>query len=130
MVSEIAAASREQTSGIDQVNTAVTQVDQVTQGNAAQTEELSATALSLSEKSRHLQELVAGFELGDAKAAKVVVSSPPAPAIAPAIAPAPAPKRKAAGAPRAARAKVVAPASGVHRSVPPAAKAANGFEEF
>ena len=41
IIAEIAAASQEQTTGIDQVNRAVTQMDQVTQANAAQTEELS-----------------------------------------------------------------------------------------
>ncbi len=65
MVAEIAAASREQNTGLEQVNTAVTQVDQVTQQNAAQTEELSATATSLSDKSSELQALVAAFQLGE-----------------------------------------------------------------
>ncbi|NOU26302.1 MAG: HAMP domain-containing protein, partial [Polyangiaceae bacterium] len=64
MVAEIAAASREQSTGVEQVNTAVTQVDQVTQLNAAQTEELSATANGLSDKAVELQERVARFHLG------------------------------------------------------------------
>ena len=64
MVGEIAAASSEQSTGIAQVNTAVGQVDQVTQSNAAQTEEVSATAESLAEKAAHLDRLVAAFELG------------------------------------------------------------------
>jgi methyl-accepting chemotaxis protein len=63
IVGEIAAASGEQSSGIDQVNTAMTQMDQVTQSNSAQTEELSATAQSLSEQSAHLMELVSTFIL-------------------------------------------------------------------
>ncbi len=44
IVGEIAAASSEQSTGVDQVNTAITQMDQVTQSNSAQTEELSSTA--------------------------------------------------------------------------------------
>jgi methyl-accepting chemotaxis protein len=44
IVGEIAAASGEQSTGIEQVNTAMTQMDQVTQANSALTEELSATA--------------------------------------------------------------------------------------
>jgi methyl-accepting chemotaxis protein len=63
IVSEIAAASREQASGIEQVNKAVSQMDQVTQGNASQTEELSGTAESLSSQAAQLQQLVAQFNL-------------------------------------------------------------------
>ena len=63
IVCEIAASAEEQSSGIGQVNTAMTQVDQVTQSNSAQTEELSATAQSLSEQSAHLLELVNTFTL-------------------------------------------------------------------
>ncbi len=64
IVAEIAAASREQTSGIDQVNTAVSRMDQVTQASAAQTEELSATAQSLSQQACALQSMVSKFKLG------------------------------------------------------------------
>jgi methyl-accepting chemotaxis protein len=63
IVGEIAAASGEQSTGIEQVNTAMTQMDQVTQSNSAQTEELSATAQSLSEQAGHLMDLVATFTL-------------------------------------------------------------------
>jgi methyl-accepting chemotaxis protein len=64
IISEIAAASREQNTGLDQVNKAVSQLDQVTQTNAAQTEELSATAEALSEQATELQALVAKFRTG------------------------------------------------------------------
>jgi methyl-accepting chemotaxis protein len=64
IISEIAAASREQNTGLDQVNKAVSQLDQVTQTNAAQTEELSATAEALSEQASELQALVAKFRTG------------------------------------------------------------------
>jgi methyl-accepting chemotaxis protein len=63
IVSEIAAASREQAGGIEQVNKAVTQMDHVTQGNASQTEELSGTAESLSAQAAQLQRVVAQFNL-------------------------------------------------------------------
>jgi hypothetical protein len=63
IVGEIAAASGEQSAGIEQVNTAMTQMDQVTQSNSAQTEELSATAQSLSEQASQLMELVNTFTL-------------------------------------------------------------------
>ncbi len=116
MVSEIAAASREQNTGVDQVNTAVTEVDKVTQGNAAQTEELSATATSLSDKAGHLEQLVAGFQLGDGPRAVHDAQAARAP-------------RPARPTPREEGARD----SGIQRTVPPpplAAKAANGFEEF
>jgi len=66
MVGEIASASAEQSIGVNQVNTAVNQMDHVTQTNAAQTEELSATAGSLAEQAQRLQKLVGEFTLGDA----------------------------------------------------------------
>jgi methyl-accepting chemotaxis protein len=63
IVGEMAASAGEQSSGIEQVNTAMTQMDQVTQSNSAQTEELSATAEALSEQATHLMELVNTFTL-------------------------------------------------------------------
>lgn len=61
IVSEIAAASSEQATGIEQVNIAVSRMDQVTQSNASQTEELSGTAESLAAQARQLQEVVDQF---------------------------------------------------------------------
>ena len=78
VVAEIAAASQEQNTGIDQVNSAVTQVDQVTQRNAAQTEELSATATTLSARSAELQGLVGAFVLGTRRQARAVAGRPEA----------------------------------------------------
>ena len=63
IIAEIAAASQEQSTGIDQVNRAVTQMDQVVQTNAAQTEELSSTANSLATEAQDLQTLVARLKL-------------------------------------------------------------------
>jgi methyl-accepting chemotaxis protein len=64
IVAEIAAATREQNTGLEQVNKAVSQLDQVTQSNAAQTEELSSTAESLAQQAQELQALVAKFKTG------------------------------------------------------------------
>jgi len=61
IVAEIAAASAEQASGIDQVNEAVTQMDEMTQQNAALVEESTAAAHSLEEQSRELNRLMAFF---------------------------------------------------------------------
>src|SRR5579875_1215284 len=68
ILSDIAAASREQSSGIDQVNKAITQMDEVTQQNAALVEEAAAAAGSLEEQARALLETVRTFKV-DASAA-------------------------------------------------------------
>jgi methyl-accepting chemotaxis protein len=63
IMSEIAAASVEQSSGINQVNQAVTQMDEVTQQNAALVEQAAAAAESLEEQAATLLETVAQFRL-------------------------------------------------------------------
>ena len=71
-MSEITAASVEQSVGIEQVNQAVTQMDQLTQQNAALVEEVAAAAASLNEQTAHLMQAVSVFELGDARATRGV----------------------------------------------------------
>jgi methyl-accepting chemotaxis protein len=80
-VGGIAAAAAQQSAGIEQVTRAVTQMDQVVQANAAQTEELSATAQALAEAARRLQGLVHRFRLA---ATDGGAGAAPAPAAAPA----------------------------------------------
>jgi methyl-accepting chemotaxis protein len=63
LVQEVATASREQSAGVSQVNRAMTQVDQVTQHNAAAAEELSATAETMNSQASELQQLMAGFKV-------------------------------------------------------------------
>ena len=65
IVGEIASASREQSTGIGQINTAVTQLDTVTQQNAALVEQTSAASAALQEQARQLAQLAASFQLGD-----------------------------------------------------------------
>ncbi len=60
LVSEISAASGEQSSGIDQINTAVLEMDKVVQSNAAGTEELSSQSEELNSMVRILVEIVEG----------------------------------------------------------------------
>ncbi|MDY3562185.1 methyl-accepting chemotaxis protein [Gemmata sp. JC673] len=67
IVTEMAAASREQSAGIEQVNEAVAQMDAVTQRNASQTEEMSATALALTDQAGQLRDLVSRFKLGGSR---------------------------------------------------------------
>ena len=63
IMSEIAAASVEQSSGIDLVNQAVTQMDEVTQQNAALVEQAAAAAESLEEQAGTLSDTMAQFRL-------------------------------------------------------------------
>jgi methyl-accepting chemotaxis protein-1 (serine sensor receptor) len=124
IMGEIAAASEEQSSGIDQVARAVTQMDEVTQQNAALVEEAAAAASSLEEQAAKLRTTVSVFQVDEAGGsfaatpAKRVVRQPapvaaprkvapsmpvaaPAPA-APAAASTPAPARAAAAPQKAA----------------------------
>ncbi|VTR92998.1 chemotaxis partial : Globin-coupled methyl-accepting chemotaxis protein (Modular protein) OS=Candidatus Nitrospira defluvii GN=cheM PE=3 SV=1: 4HB_MCP_1: HAMP: PAS_9: MCPsignal [Gemmata massiliana] len=65
IITEIAAAGKEQSVGIEQVNKAVSQMDAVTQKNASQTEEMSATAQTLTDQAAQLRDLVARFKLSE-----------------------------------------------------------------
>ena len=66
IIGEITAASHEQTQGIEQINQAITQMDQVTQHNAALVEEAAAAAAALQEQAGGLVQAVSVFRLGDA----------------------------------------------------------------
>ena len=63
IMGEITAASQEQSSGIDQVNNAITSMDEVTQQNAALVEEAAAAAESLVEQAANLMDTVGAFKL-------------------------------------------------------------------
>jgi len=76
IVAEIAAASREQSLGIEQVNKAMVQMDQVTQTNSSQTEELSATAQSLATHAEQLQVLVQRFKVDSHGTQRVHIAAP------------------------------------------------------
>jgi methyl-accepting chemotaxis protein len=65
IVNEIAAASQEQSAGIDQVNNAITNMDEVTQQNAALVEEASAAAEALEAQAYELTESVSQFKLAE-----------------------------------------------------------------
>lgn len=69
LVQEIAAASAEQTSGVGQINAAVTQMSQTTQENAAGSEELAETAEEMSAQAERLQQSVAFFKLAGGNSA-------------------------------------------------------------
>jgi methyl-accepting chemotaxis protein len=66
IVADIATASGEQATGIEQVNKALTQMDEVTQQNSALVEENAATAKTLEHQAKAMDERVAFFKLDDA----------------------------------------------------------------
>ena len=75
IMSEITAASQEQTAGIEQINGAVAQMDQVTTQNAALVEEASAAAASLQEEATALAQTVGAFKLANAGSSRVAVKA-------------------------------------------------------
>ena len=79
LISEISAATTEQTTGIGQISDAVMQLDQVTQQNAALVEESAAAADSLSQQALRLVEAVGVFKLSSADVAGSAARVQPAP---------------------------------------------------
>ena len=127
LMGEIAAASKEQSIGVEQVNKAVMTMDQITQRNATQTQGLNTTAGHLTQVSRDMEALVGKFRFGldqfethEASADfQPLASSGPVtpPRVTPAPMPAPAP--------------APAPAAGFE-ALPPSAPPPRheGFEEY
>jgi len=73
----IATSSREQSVGLSEVNTAVNQMDQVTQQNAAMVEEANAAGATLANEAGRLRELVAQFQLNGSSSGHAVRRSQP-----------------------------------------------------
>jgi methyl-accepting chemotaxis protein len=83
LVEEIAAASEQQSAGVNQINSAVTQLSQTTQQNAAASEELAATANQMSGHAEQLQEAIGFFKLsGNGSAAPASTRAAPTQAAA------------------------------------------------
>ncbi|KAF1044754.1 MAG: Methyl-accepting chemotaxis protein III [Delftia tsuruhatensis] len=121
LISDIGAATQEQSQGVTQVSDAVQQLDQVTQQNASLVEESAAAADSLNKQAAQLVQLVSVFRLDEREARAQAVSAPvaaavparaqtarPSPALAPAV-PRPAKPLRAAAA-AASSAPVALPA--------------------
>ncbi|MGE0330466.1 MAG: methyl-accepting chemotaxis protein [Ramlibacter sp.] len=127
MINEISTAAAEQTQGIGQVGDAVTQLDQVTQQNAALVEQLAAAAGSLKSRSAELVGSVASFRLDRSQTAAITHAAPvAAPPATPAAAVAPARPARPAAASRAPAPSAAAPAAAAPAAatVAPAAKPA------
>ena len=78
IMGDIAMASAEQTTGIEQVNEAITQMDGVTQQNAALVEEAAAAAASLQEQATTLAQLVSVFNVGHGRPGSARQAAQPA----------------------------------------------------
>jgi methyl-accepting chemotaxis protein len=83
IVAEIAAASREQSSGIEQVNKAVMQMDEMTQQNAALVEQATAASQSMAEQARDLTKTMERFQVGDSGSSGRAAAPPAAAAARP-----------------------------------------------
>ena len=119
VMAEIASSSREQASGIEQVNKAITMMDDVTQQNAALVEEASAAAQALTEQASNLTQLISRYRVGEgssAEAPRAAARPAPSHAAAPAV------ERRAATRPLTGKKRPVA--------VSPAAPAGAAAEEW
>jgi methyl-accepting chemotaxis protein len=112
LMSEIAAASHEQSQGIGQINQSITTMDDATQQNAALVEQAAAAAKSLQDQAAHLAQVVSVFKLDESE---VTHKAPPAPAMA---------RRVAAPVPEAREDE--AGQGGAQHSEPPQRRAAAG----
>jgi len=140
VMAEIASSSREQASGIEQVNKAVTMMDDVTQQNAALVEQASAAALALTEHARNLTQLIAGYRVGDNAAQDhpraIVRPAPvrapaPGPSRAPSSSPARATERRAPTRPMTGRKRsAVIAATGAPARVADSSAAAEEWKNF
>lgn len=79
IMAEIAAASAEQSSGIEEVSTAVSQMDEMTQQNAALVEEAAAAAESLQSQANELNRYVSLFRLSDSESVSLAPQAKLAP---------------------------------------------------
>ena len=107
LMSEITAASREQSSGIDQISTAVAQLDQITQQNAGLVQAAAGTTEALEGQARSLAEALGAFRLASTVAT-----------------------RMPAARPAAAHAAPDAPGASARRLPPPKARAGAGRQEL
>jgi len=128
LIAEISAASREQAQGVEEVNRAVTQMDQVTTQNASLVDEASTATQALAGQAQALAELVAFFDLGDGDARRAAPAARSAATVGAPARPLPA-ARAATAAARSGSVPKARPASATARpataAVPAPARAAS-----
>ena len=120
IMAEITSASNEQEAGIEQINQAITEMDAVTQQNAALVEEAAAASEALQDQAGILAEAVSVFKLDGTQAL-----APAAPASRPAPKPAPRPAAATAAQPR-----LVANAPASRKSIAPAMMEEGEWEQY
>lgn len=121
IVSDIAAASEQQSNGIGEINSAVSQMDEVTQQNAALVEENTAAAQSMLEQAKALEDLISFFKTDEASAAPVPAAI---------VTPTTVKKPTASKAPARPVAKPVVKVNGAHKAPAKASTQHDGWEEF
>jgi len=109
LIAGISAASGEQASGVEEINRSLTQLEGVTQQNAALVEQAAASAMSFEEEARRLADLVSRFRIASEATAATPAPRPAAGAVPP--------QRRIGG--RGARAGTSPPISTRKRSSPP-----------
>ncbi|MDR3416700.1 MAG: methyl-accepting chemotaxis protein, partial [Nevskia sp.] len=122
-----------QSGGIEQVNQAITHMDEATQQNAALVEQVSASAQALEQQSEGLVASVRRFVLEQEPAAPEKPAAPPAArlkVVKPVAAPAAAPPAKAAPAGSRPSAKRMANGKGGAQPLPPSAAGGDTWTEF
>nr|WP_280868797.1 methyl-accepting chemotaxis protein [Herbaspirillum sp. LeCh32-8] len=129
VVAEISSASQEQSTGIEQVNHAISQMDQTTQQNAALVEQAAAAAQALQDQANRLTEVVSVFKIDGMQAAAPVKPARPT---APATPRAAKPVAKVAASAPAPAAKAAAPALPERKpaALKPAGDDADDWEQF
>jgi methyl-accepting chemotaxis protein len=78
IMGEMSSANQEQNEGIERINSAIVEFDEVTQQNSALVEEDAAAADALAQEAQHLARLVSAFKLEDGPAARRAASAPAA----------------------------------------------------
>jgi methyl-accepting chemotaxis protein len=130
IVGDIANASTEQATGVEQVNKALTQMDEVTQQNSALVEQNAATAKTLEEQSSAMDERVSFFRIDDAETSLRAGRAAGKPAAAPRTPAAPAGKPKHSASPRTNGATRHAPVRRMQAALATAVAKDSDWEEF
>ena len=130
LIGEISSSAQEQTLGIEQINQAIVQLDNVTQQNAALVEEAAAAADSLNQQADKMVQVVSSFKLADTGASRMQAAqrrAPPRPAMA-ALRPAPASAKRTAP-PKVTTSKVTKSLAAPAKSKPVVAAKAQGGDD-
>ncbi len=130
LIGEISSSAQEQTLGIEQINQAIVQLDNVTQQNAALVEEAAAAADSLNQQADKMVQVVSSFKLADNGLSRPQAAPrrmPPRPAVAPPRPPSALAKRPAT--PKVSTSKVTQSLAAPAKSKPVVAAKAQGGDD-